>query len=481
MSDGLARLANACILPGFAGLTPPEWLRRELDKGLGGVVLFGRNVRDRAQLAALCGDLRATRETVIAIDEEGGDVTRLEVGTGSSLPGNLALGAVDDVSLTERVGRALARELRDLGVTHDLAPVADVNTNPRNPVIGVRAFGADPSHAARHVAAFVTGLQRGGVTACAKHFPGHGATEVDSHLGLPTVTTTREALLENELVPFRAAIAAGTRAIMTAHVVVPAIDEAPATLSRAHLTGLLRDELGFTGMIVTDALEMQAVSAGVGMGEGAVRALAAGADALCLGHDIDADHVARVRAALVGAVRAGRLSAERLEQAAERNAASFVPRPGVADHPASLREIGMDAARRALRVEGPVATSGPLLVVELAAPLSVAAGLAWHDLGSILAQRGADAAAISVGSATGDLVELVAAHPGRRPILVVRDPERHGWQRELADAFVAARPDAVVVDVGYPGWRPASAGLPILTTFGAGRANLVAAAERLSP
>ena len=175
-------------------------------------------------------------------------------------------------------------------------------------MIGVRSFGSDPALVSRHVAAFVTGLQAGGVAACAKHFPGHGATDVDSHLGLPVVSATREELLAVELAPFRAAIAAGTRAIMSAHLVVPAIDAVPATLSRAHLTGLLRDELGFTGTIVTDALEMKAVSATVGMEEGAVLALLAGADALCLGHDIDEGHVARVRAAIVAAVREGRLA-----------------------------------------------------------------------------------------------------------------------------------------------------------------------------
>src|SRR4029079_17541984 len=205
-------------------------------------------------------------------------------------------------------------------------------------------FGSDPALVSRHVAAFVTGLQSGGVSACAKPSPGHGATDVDSHLGLPVVSATREGLLEVELAPFRAAIAAGTRAIMSAHRVVPAVDDVPATLSRAQLTGLLRDELGFTGVIVTDALEMKAVSETVGMEEGAVQALLAGADALCLGHDIDEGHVTRVRAAIVAAVREGRLDESTVAEAAIRVAASHAP--GVADRDSttpSFAELGLAA------------------------------------------------------------------------------------------------------------------------------------------
>ena len=479
MSAELARLANGCILPGFAGLTAPEWLRRELDAGLGGVVLFARNVRDGEQLSELARTIRITPETVVAIDEEGGDVTRLEAVRGSSVPGNLALGEVDDVGLTARVAHALGDALRTVGVTHDLAPVADVNTNPLNPVIGVRSFGRDPGLVARHVAAFVEGLQAAGVAACAKHFPGHGATEVDSHVGLPTVATSREALLETELAPFRAAIAAGTRAIMSAHIVVPAIDSAPATLSRAHLTGLLREELGFTGMIVTDALEMQAVAATVGMEEGAVLALAAGADALCLGHDIDAGHVGRVREAILGAVREGRLTEELLAAAAARVSGSGAAPTGRGSSTEPLSEIGLEAARRAIQCDGVVAVSGPLVVIELGTPPSIAAGAAAHDLASVLAETGADIAAVRLDASGLDPAALLAAKPGRRLIVVVRDADRHAWVRTAAEELIAAAPDTVVVDVGYPGRPVGPAGTQRIATFGASRSSYVAAAERL--
>ena len=202
----LDRLAAACLQPSFPGHVVPEWVARWLERGLGGITLFAYNVGDPGQLAELTAALRAERpELLISIDEEGGDVTRLEAEHGSSYPGNLALGAVDDVALTEAVASAIAGELASAGVNLNLAPVADANTNPLNPVIGVRSFGSDPDLVARHVAAFVAGTQRQGVAACAKHFPGHGDTAADSHRELPVIGGD----LDGALLPFRAAIARG--------------------------------------------------------------------------------------------------------------------------------------------------------------------------------------------------------------------------------------------------------------------------------
>src|SRR5262249_23657488 len=311
----LERLALACVWPGFPGHEAPDWVRRRLSEGLGGVCLFGWNVRDADQVAELTAALRAENPAVVvSTDEEGGDVTRLEVATGSSFPGNLALGVVDDLSVTAEVGAAIGSLCARVGVNLDLAPVADVNSNPDNPVIGVRSFGSDPALVARHVKAFVEGLQRCRVAACAKHFPGHGDTAQDSHLERPRA----EGDLAAARLPFRAAIDAGVRAIMTAHIVVPSLDEAPATLSPRMLTGLLRGELGFDGLVVTDALEMRAVADTVGVEESAVRAIEAGADALCLGHDLFDEAVESVCGALIGAVRDGRLAEERLAEAARR-------------------------------------------------------------------------------------------------------------------------------------------------------------------
>ncbi|PWU61475.1 sugar hydrolase, partial [Micromonospora globispora] len=254
----LASLAAAVLQPGFVGTTPPPWIRRWLGEGLGSVVLFARNIVDSEQLAALTATLRAERpDVIVAIDEEAGDVTRIESARGSSRPGNFALGIVDDPALTEAVARDLGTELAAAGVTLNYAPDADVNSNPDNPVIGVRSFGADPALVARHTAAWVRGLQAGGVAACAKHFPGHGDTRIDSHHDLPRIGGDRARLDAVELAPFRAAVAAGVQAVMTGHLLVPALDpELPATLSPRILGRLLREELRFQGVVVTDAVEM---------------------------------------------------------------------------------------------------------------------------------------------------------------------------------------------------------------------------------
>jgi beta-N-acetylhexosaminidase len=220
-SDHLRRLADAVLQPGFVGTAPPAWVRRRLADGLGGVALFGRNIVDPAQVAALTAALRAENpDVIVAIDEEAGDVTRLESRTGSTRPGNLALGAVDDPELTEAIACELGQELAAAGITLNYAPDADVNSNADNPVIGVRSFGSDPALVARHTVAWVRGLQSTGVAACAKHFPGHGNTSVDSHHAAPMIEATREELFGCELVPFRAAIEAGVQAIMSAHLFV---------------------------------------------------------------------------------------------------------------------------------------------------------------------------------------------------------------------------------------------------------------------
>ncbi|MDY7087246.1 MAG: glycoside hydrolase family 3 N-terminal domain-containing protein [Actinomycetota bacterium] len=317
----LPELAATVLQPGFAGTTAPDWVRRWLGEGLGGVALFARNVESPAQVAALTAQLRAERpDVLVAIDEEAGDVTRFESRHGSSRPGNLALGAIDDVLLTEEVARDLGADLADAGITLDYAPDADVNSNAANPVIGVRAFGAEPQLVARHSAAFVRGLQSAGVAACAKHFPGHGDTSVDSHHDVPLIDRDRAQLADCELVPFRAAIEAGVRVVMTGHLLVPAYDaELPATLSHKIMTGLLREELGFDGLIVTDGIEMQAVRQRYGLAGATVKALAAGVDAICVGGDhADEQTAILLRDAIVAAVRSGELAEERLRAAAAR-------------------------------------------------------------------------------------------------------------------------------------------------------------------
>jgi beta-N-acetylhexosaminidase len=455
MSDGgLEPAAARCLFPGFSGLVAPEWVR---DGGYGGVVLFAKNIRDREQLAELTSSLPGL---LIAVDEEGGDVTRLEAQEGSAFPGNLALGAVDDVALTRRVGGAIGGELASVGVNLDLAPVADVIVDPANPIVGVRSFGSDAMLVARHVGAFVEGLQEVGVAACAKHFPGHGETQADSHLELPVVETDLDVLRARALPPFAAAIDVGVRAVMTAHVQFTALDDRPATLSAAAIR-LLRSELGFGGLVLTDALEMGAIAGTIGLEAGAVQALAAGADALCLGADLSAAEVDRIQSAIVRAVGAGELAEERLREAGERVAelADWAS----AAKPHADREAGAEAARRAVRVEGDVELSGPPIVVELRPPGTIAAGEAKHGLGSIL---GAETFQMREREPLPPLADL------GRVVVVVRDAHRHPWQREAVPA------GAIVVETGLPEWRPPAARAWI-ATYGAGRANLEAAAGLL--
>jgi beta-N-acetylhexosaminidase len=457
---GLGPAAAACLFPGFYGDTVPDWLKGLLGQGLGGVVLFSRNITGPEQVAALTAALRAEQQgLLVATDEEGGDVTRLETASGSSFPGNLALGAVDDPALTRRVGAAIGGELAAVGIDLDLAPVADVLVDPASAIVGVRSFGSDPQLVARQVAAFVDGLQSVGVAACAKHFPGHGETVADSHLELPSSDAGLDVLRERALPPFAAAVEAGARAVMTAHIRFDAFGDEPATWNSA-VVELLRTELGFNGVVMTDALEMQGAGGPDEIACSAVRSLAAGADALCLGAELTPEQVEGALAAIVSAVREGALAEERLAEAARRVtelAAWTSPQPG------SDREAGAEAARRALSVDGDPAVGPDPLVVELRPEPTIAAGEAGHGLGELL---GAETIRLHEGDR---LPQRDAARP---LVLVLRDAHRHPWQRELVV------PDAVVIETGVPEWRPAEA-RAFVATHGPGRANLRAAAELL--
>ena len=475
----IERLALRCLLPGFTGTVPPTWVTRKAAEGLGGVVLYSRNVDDPEQLATLSASLHAERpQLLIAIDEEGGDVTRLEAKTGSSYPGNLALGAVGDPRLTHDVAAAMGAELAAAGIDLDLAPDADVNSNPSNPVIGTRAFGAHAAVVATHTSAWIDGLQGAGVAACAKHFPGHGDTSVDSHLALPTVT---EDPHERALAPFQAAIASRVCAIMSAHILVPAIDEVPGTISSRVMTDLLRGELRFNGLAITDGLEMRGLSDAYGVAEGAVRALIAGCDALCIGGGLaDEDVVAEVSTAIVAAVEAGRLSEQRLAEAAGRVDALAVWRShqvtgGIAD-----RSIGLSAARRAITVDGPVRIADDATVVQVDWMRSIAAGKVAWGMAQPLAQRGVRVTPVEVHEGAVDLGALLTRAAGQSLVLVVRDLHRHLWQANLADALLAQRPDAVVVEMGLPLCRPGGA-RAYIATHGAARVCGEAAAEVMRP
>ncbi|MGH9247468.1 MAG: glycoside hydrolase family 3 protein [Acidimicrobiales bacterium] len=476
--DHLRRLARATLMPSFPGLMVPDWLRRLVEHGLGGVCLFAGNLASGA--APIASALHGARpDVLVALDEEGGDVTRLEATTGSSIPGNAALGAVDDVGLTERIAAALGAELRAAGIDLDLAPVADVNSDPENPVIGVRSFGSEPEAVGRHVAAFITGLHGAGVAACAKHFPGHGATTVDSHLALPVVDVPIDVLVGRELVPFRAAVDAGVAAVMTAHLVVPVLDDRPATISRRVLNDVLRGELQYAGAVVTDALDMAGIGGVEAMPLTVVRALAAGADLCCLGSRAGAEVTEACVGSVVRAVTAGELDEDRLADAAARVALiRRRPPDATAPVPGALAVLGEAAARRALRVEGE--RLHPVLgahVVELAAPPGIAVGDVPWGMAAELAPL--DPASTAQHLSNGDDVDPALDRAfGRALVIVTRDPHRHPSQARHLAKLVAARPDAVVVDLGWPSARTAP-GPTRIVTYGASRASRRAASELL--
>ncbi|MEC0154763.1 beta-N-acetylhexosaminidase, partial [Paenibacillus macerans] len=336
----LEQKVGQLFICGFHGTTPDEHIRTLIRQyHIGGVVYFRRNIESAAQLAGLSRCLQAINREAsqvplfISIDQEGGMVARLDHEGMSRIPGNMALGAANDPKLAEQVAALAAREMALLGINFNFAPCVDVNNNPANPVIGVRSFGEDPQLVARHATAAIRGYRSQGVIATAKHFPGHGDTDADSHLGLAVVPHGKERLREVELVPFRRAIAAEVDAIMTAHVIFPAFepDEIPATLSRRVLTELLREELGYRGLIVTDCLEMQAISRHFGVAEGAVRAIAAGADLILVSHTMT-EQIAAIRQ-VCAAVRSGRLSEERIDAAAARILALKAERLGLGGGP----------------------------------------------------------------------------------------------------------------------------------------------------
>jgi beta-N-acetylhexosaminidase len=427
---------DACLLARFPGTQPPDWLCRWLDHGLGGVVLFAPNITGPEQLRSLTAELRSHNpDALIAADEEGGIVTRVEARTGSSYPGNAALGAVGDTGLTRRVA------------------------------------------------------------ACAKHFPGHGRTDADSHLALPVAGATLAELSDSDLVPFRAAIAAGVKAVMTAHVVYPAVDDVPATLSARFLTAVLRGDCAFAGVIITDALDMAAIGDDQAAGApGAVRSLAAGADLLCLSRDPAAQF--RAREALERAVRDGEIPAGRVEESAARvrelaawarppaHGPGHSPQdgaePGTAE--AAGPELGAEAARRGLLVAtAKVPLAAPPFVIDAGGRMSSLLDDTAASLLGVLRDHLPHVSGIRLTQppeAADSVDELIERAAGRPLVLAVADAHRRSWQAELIRRVLARRPDAVVVGTGTVHDAGLASG-SYLGTRGAGRANLEAAADVL--
>lgn len=519
----LVRLANGVLWPGFLGTSAPDWLKRAIDEGLAGAVYFGQNIDpgDATQPARLSRELRGIRSDVlIGIDEEGGNVTRLESANGSSLPSPAQLGRFDSTELTRATGAEIGARMLHAGADVALSVVADVNTNAQNPVIGVRAFGDNAALVGRHVAALVEGVQSTGVTACIKHFPGHGDTITDSHYELPRLGLSWREIERDHLPPFRAAIEAGARAVMTAHIVVPELGEEPATLN-PRILAVLREQ-GFAGVIVTDAMDMAAVRSRYGAGPGAVRALAAGVDLLCVGNPgpygpkggttSDLDDYLEMRTAILDAVDDRSLSVEALERANRHVAELRVTGPFAGPNdgePLSspMREqIRSDATPPGLapslcRVTGnfePFAAAVTLFDLRASASIAVAAEsnffarrlaeqfeLSTVELGPLLyATRASEAAAsVHTGADSAAILEHTDAvrrravlerafsHRGHghghshRVVVVVDAIASAGPQLHDVEVIADLCPEAVVLNAGLP--APRSLSLPLIDCLGA--------------
>jgi beta-N-acetylhexosaminidase len=455
------------VLPGFAGTTLPTWLKERLRAGLGGVCLFAENIESPSGLRALTDAIHAENPlAIIAVDEEGGDVTRLFADVGSPSPGNALLGRLDRPDLTRDTAAQIGRDLRRAGCNVDFAPSVDINSRSDNPIIGVRSFGAAADQVARHSAAWTAGLQSTGVAATAKHFPGHGDTAQDSHVSLPVVDRSLDQLRQRELVPFVAAIEAGTRLIMTSHIVLPQLDpDNPATMSRIVLTGLLREELGFDGVVVSDALDMAGAASPGGMPETAVRSLRAGCDLLCLGTDNTDGEVAAIEAAIHAAITDGRLDPSRVDEAVGRVlalagelAASRAP----ADQPSKVDQDWPWTVRDLLAAFDiqPAARAwagghDSYSVVRLEARPNIAAGqVPWGPFAAAADDPHSPLAAVFAAQrqylVTAADSELPPAL-GEAPVLVLgRDIHRHAFARTVVDRLRAEHSSVLVVDMGWP-------------------------------
>ena len=473
----LDEAAHSCLVAGFEGTTVvPDTLKRLVDRGLGGVILFTRNVRDAEQVRRLTDTLRALRpDLLVAIDNEGGGIGHL-VGAGApDVPGSFALGVADDPALTARCADALAGHLATLGITASYAPVADIQHHPDNPIGRTRSFGGDPELVSRHVRAWIAATEARGIASCAKHFPGHGGTVTDSHHEQAVDPRPYDEL---DLAPFRAAIDAGVPMLMSAHVVFPALDpNRPATLSRRILGDLLRHDLGFEGVLVSDALEMKAIADRYGEAAAARIALAAGADQVVVAVP-ELDVSLSCRDAVLGALRSGVLPEERVAEAAgrvRRLAERYAtPAAAVAAWDAGA---GLEAARRAVRSRGVPAPVRGAHVVDLFPPPHPALNWGGEDLLSELRAVDPTATGTTVTGEPADpaaLVDGIVRVSERLPLAVATcDAGLHPWQRHLRDALLARRPDAVRVATGLPEDGA-------LCSYGRGRVNLRAVAEVLA-
>ena len=446
---------------GFQGDAPAGAPLDELrDLAPGGIVLFSRNLsaspeRNRELVDSIREGLGGA---IFAIDQEGGRVVRLRRGA-LALPSAMAVAASGEPSAAELLALGVAGDLRAIGVDLNFAPVADLALATCGTVIGTRAYSDDPQRAAAFVAATVRGLQRGGIGATLKHFPGHGATAVDSHVALPLLEVDGATLRAREFVPFEAGIAAGARAVMVGHLLVPALDrDRPASLSRRVIDDVLRRELGFDGVVVTDCLQMDAIAQGVDTIRAAVLALAAGADMLAISHDLSVARAARD--AIVAAVGSGELSRAALEAASAR-VAGLRRDPSAPVEEFDARGLAERIARDAitlLRGDAMLPRDRPVNVVSFEGGAGDGVAPAHGDSLSLhlaLRRRRVPAELLRVALAPDEemlenLCALLAAQRDRSVVIVMRRAHVHEAQARAIDALLGLVPEAIVVSALEP-------------------------------
>lgn len=461
-------------MPGFPGTTVPTWVEDALQSGLAGIILFAENVPDLETAKDLTSTIhRLNPHAVISADEEGGDVTRIQSREGSSLPGNAALGAVDEVDLSFRVGQTYGELISAVGIDLALSPNLDVASEPCNPVIGVRSFGAAPMLVARHGKAFARGLHKAGVSSCSKHFPGHGATTQDSHLDLPRLDASLELMHLRDIPPF---VHAQTDSIMTGHLQLPSIGPEPASLTPWTYKEIRR--LGHQGPILTDALGMRAITNSYEIGEACVRALEAGADLLLL----DAPHMRNAEEDFTMAVRAiehavarGRLQKDQLRKSARRNALlrrdthhQVQQISEILAIEKRLSNLGWEIATEALNTVGDVRAVGPFAVIDVRQHVSYAIEEHQNPLISAFNKVGARVSLWPLG------VEIDNSH---QIVVLTRNALGNKTEFRMLQNALAQYPHAIVVHVGTAGAAPIAPRL--INTHGSGQPNILAATHRI--
>lgn len=447
------------LSPGFGGTEIPQYMREYLEQGLGAITLFGSNTPDLQSAAALIAQIRAINpDCIISIDEESGDVTRLWAKSGSHFPAPYVMGRVSDAAFTESVFQQLGANLTQLDIDLTFAPVLDLAVSKDNPIVGVRSFGSSPELVSNQGAAAVRGLAKTGVSSAPKHFPGHGKTSADSHLDLPTIEASLQELMSEDLVPFVAAIKEGAPAIMIGHLLIPAVDSLPASLSSVWINEILRDKLNFNGVVVTDALDMGALGGLENIHRSSIDAIRAGANLLCLSGISDQSKILTDILALAES----ELTDEDLDKISSSKQKIQTLRRITS---ANSTVVNLDTGRivQGFEVIGnPKLQDGSAAVMSLGATPTIASGsISW----------GLEASLTSRGQA---LTEFDTA---KNPIVQFRD----AWRDEkVLDRLLMLRtnhPDAIFVDFGWP--TNSFTANNLIRAFGATRAHADAVAQLL--